>query len=55
MLVIHEEGVNLYRGGKLLVDSDLEQPISSLCASIEPLRCWPVMQSLLPRFIKDST
>ena len=52
MLVIHELGMNLDRGEKLLVNSDPDQPISSLCAPIKYPRCCPVMHSLLPRFIK---
>ena len=43
MSIIHEEGLNLERGKKLLVNSDLEHPIYSLCASIEYLSCSPVM------------
>ena len=52
MSIIHEEGLNLERGKKLLVNSDLEHPIYSLCASIKYLMCSPAMQSLFPIFIR---
>ena len=54
MLVIHKLGIHLERGGELLVNSDPEQPMSSLFASIESLMCCPVMQSIFPRFIRAS-
>ena len=54
VLVIHEVGVHLERGYKLLVNIDHEHPISIFCASIESLRCCPVMQSLFLRFIRAS-
>ena len=51
VFVIHEAGVNLRRGEILLENREPENPMSSLCASIEYLRCCPVMQSLFPGFI----
>ena len=43
VVVIHELGVHLGRGEKLLVNIELDQTISSVCAYIESLRCCPVM------------
>ena len=54
MLVIHEFGVHLVRGEKLLDNRYPEQPMSSLWSSIESLRCCPVVQSLFPRCIRAS-
>ena len=54
MLVIHELGVHLDRRGKLLVNSDSEQTISSVCAYVEYLSCFPVMQYIFLRFIRSS-
>ena len=52
VLVIHELVVNLVRGGKLLDNRDLDQHISILWSSLEFLSCCPVIQLLLPRFIR---
>ena len=54
MLVIHELVVHLVRDGKLLDNRGPEKPISSLWPSIESLRCYPLMQSLFPKFPSDS-
>ena len=53
-LVIHDLVVHLVNGGKLLENRYPEQPMSSLWAYIESLRCCPVMHLLFPRFIRDS-
>ena len=50
-LVIHEAGVNLIRGEILLDYREPDNPMSILWDSIESLRCFPTMQSLLPRSI----
>ena len=54
MLVIHELVMHLVRGKKLLENRYPDQPMSSLWASIESLRCCPVMQLIFPRFIRAS-
>ena len=51
LLVIHEEEVHWRRGHILLDNREPEHPMSSLCASTEYIKCFPVMQSLFPRFI----
>ena len=48
VLVIHEEGVNLDMGKNFLLNSGTEQPLYSLCAYIEFLRCSPLMRLLFP-------
>ena len=52
VLIIRWLVVNLVRGGGLLENRDPEQPMYILWASVESLRCCPVTQSRLPRFIR---
>ena len=53
-MVIHELGVHLVRGGNFLENGYPEQPMSCLWSSIEHLRCFPLTQSLFPRFVRAS-
>ena len=52
VFVIHEAGVHLSRGERLLYNRDPDHHMSSLWDYIESLRCCPMMQSLLPRFLR---
>ena len=52
MLVIHDLGVYLVIGGKLLDNIVPGQPMSSVFASKESLRCCPVMKLIFTRFIR---
>ena len=52
MLVIHELGIHLVRGWKLLYNRVPENHMSSLWYYVESLRCCSLMQSLFPRFIR---
>ena len=54
VLVIREFGVHLVRVEKLLYNRDREQPMSILWYYTESLRCFPVIQLILPRFIGES-
>ena len=51
LLVIHNLGVHLVSGEKLLENRYPDQPVPSFWYSMESLRCCPVMQSLFPGFI----
>ena len=54
MLVIHDLGVHLVSGGKLLKNRYPGQPMSSLWDSMESLIFCPVMKSLFLRFMRAS-
>ena len=51
VFVIHEAGAHLSRGNRLFYNRDTDHLMYSLWASIESLRCCPVIQSLFPRLI----
>ena len=53
MFVIHGGGVHLRREEILLENIEPKHPMSSLWASIESLRYFPVIQSLLTMFISS--
>ena len=54
MLVIHYLVVHLVSGVNSLEDRHTDQSMTCLWASMESLICCPVMQALLPRFIRAS-
>ena len=54
MFVIHYLVVHLVIGGKLLENIYPDQPMSSFWDYMNSLRCFHVMQLLLPRFIRSS-